>query len=91
MFKLRTFLYGGGCLQKQERCCRECDSQINPRRYDPREERERGGGQTWTSFRDQHSSEEYATSTNPTPETSTEKNHYIITFHIKNITFEKKT
>jgi len=38
MFKLRTFRHRGGCLQKQERCCRACDSQINPRRYDPTEE-----------------------------------------------------
>lgn len=86
MFKLRTFLYGGGCLQKQERCCRACDSQINPRRYDPREEWE---GQSWTPFRDQHSSEKHATSPNLTPETSTKENHYVITFHIKNIIEEK--
>ena len=43
MFKLRTFRYGGGCLQKQERCCRACDSQINPRLYDSTEARERDG------------------------------------------------
>jgi hypothetical protein len=85
MFKLRTFLHGGGCLQKQERCCRASDSQINPRRYDPRDEWEQ---ESWTSFRDQHSSDGYATSPNLSPETSTKESHYVITFHIKSITEE---
>jgi len=68
MFKLRTFRYGGGCLQKQERCCRACDSQINPRLYDSTEARER-----WTLLRDQHCSDRYATSLNLASEISTKK------------------
>jgi len=68
MFKLRTFRYGGGCLQKQERCRRACDSQINPRLYDSTEARER-----WTLLRDQHCSDGYATSLNLASEISTKK------------------
>lgn len=70
MFKLRTFRYVGGCLQKQERCCHACDSQINPRLYDSRDARER---ESWTSFRDQHCSDGYATSLNLASETSTKR------------------